>query len=126
MNGWREKGLRAAGAAKVLFGSGHWEGAIDRAYYAMFDAARAALYSVDEKLADSKTHLTIRTRFSQFVILERGFDRDTGRLLAQVENARLPPDYSMKDVSAASARQAIESMDAFMVSVAVFLKTEYP
>ena len=38
-----EKATRAASSAKLLLDTGDTDGACNRAYYAMFDAARAAL-----------------------------------------------------------------------------------
>lgn len=37
------KAMQAAASAKVLLDAGDTDGACNRAYYAMFDAARAAL-----------------------------------------------------------------------------------
>ncbi|WP_237574056.1 MULTISPECIES: HEPN domain-containing protein [Burkholderiaceae] len=38
------KAKRAYASARVLLGLGDVDGAVNRAYYAMFDAARAALW----------------------------------------------------------------------------------
>lgn len=38
------KAIRAAASAKILLDTGDIDGACDRAYYAMFNAARAALH----------------------------------------------------------------------------------
>ena len=41
------KASRALASAKLLLDSGDVDGACNRAYYAMFDGARAALLSID-------------------------------------------------------------------------------
>lgn len=51
------KALTAASSAKLLLKAGDSNGACNRAYYAMFDAARAALLA--SKLSDDV--LTIKT-----------------------------------------------------------------
>ncbi|MFZ4061888.1 MAG: HEPN domain-containing protein [Polynucleobacter sp.] len=38
----------AAGSAKILLNAGDFDGACNRSYYAMFDAARAALLASGE------------------------------------------------------------------------------
>jgi len=52
------KAIRAAASAKVLLDTGDADGACNRAYYAMYDAARAALLAsgspVEPEIA--KTH----------------------------------------------------------------------
>ena len=42
-----EKAIRAVSSARLLLASGDADGACNRAYYAMFDAARAALLASD-------------------------------------------------------------------------------
>ncbi len=57
------KARRAAKSARALAASGDAEGAINRAYYAMFDAARAVLHHIDPASAAAKTHSTVLRRF---------------------------------------------------------------
>jgi uncharacterized protein (UPF0332 family) len=52
---------------------------MNRAYYAMFGAARAALASVRVSLAQSKKHATIFRRFERHLVQERGFSAQLGR-----------------------------------------------
>ena len=56
--GLMAKAMQAAASAKVLLDTGDSDGACNRAYYAMFDAARAALLAsgapVEPEIA--KTH----------------------------------------------------------------------
>lgn len=56
--GLLEKADRAIGSAQLLFSAGDYEGACNRAYYAMFDAAKAALLYVqpESDLSIAKTH----------------------------------------------------------------------
>ncbi|OYY22159.1 MAG: hypothetical protein B7Y68_08890 [Thiotrichales bacterium 35-46-9] len=53
-----DKSDRALASAQLLFSAGDYEGACNRAYYAMFDAAKAALIHAqpDDDLSVAKTH----------------------------------------------------------------------
>ena len=53
-----EKATRAASSAKLLLDTGDTDGACNRAYYAMFDAARAALLASGAPVGSegAKTH----------------------------------------------------------------------
>jgi len=59
------KALQAAASAELLLGAGDADGACNRAYYAMFDAARAALLAsmapVETEIA--RTHNGLITAF---------------------------------------------------------------
>ena len=57
------------------------DGAINRAYYAAFGAARAALATARFAQASSKQHGTIYRRFEKLFVQERGFDPSLGRPL---------------------------------------------
>ncbi|MCP4695700.1 MAG: HEPN domain-containing protein, partial [Gammaproteobacteria bacterium] len=60
------KAVRAAASAKLLFADGDADGACNRAYYAMFDAARAALTASSAPFdpETSRTHGGLITAFS--------------------------------------------------------------
>jgi len=65
----------------MLLDAGDYRGAVNRAYYAMFDLARHTLRAVDPKLAAAKKHSTIIARFSKYMIQERGYPREIGQTL---------------------------------------------
>jgi len=60
------KATTALGSAQLLFKSGDFDGACNRAYYAMFDAARAALLVADgdDSVLAIKTHSGLIATFS--------------------------------------------------------------
>ena len=60
---WKQARISAR-SARLLLDSGDTVGAVNRAYYAMFDASRAALGRVDPDFQSTKTHVTIIRRFS--------------------------------------------------------------
>ncbi len=64
------KASRALASAKLLLASGDVDGACNRAYYAMFDAARAALLTVNAPVPSeiARTHSGLITAFSLHVV----------------------------------------------------------
>jgi uncharacterized protein (UPF0332 family) len=74
------KALRAAESARVLLG------ACNRAYYAMFDAARAARLETGYDVG--KTHRGVLNAFSDRLVKEGRMPKETGRLLKHAETFR--------------------------------------
>jgi hypothetical protein len=65
------KAQAASQSAQVLLDRGDTDGAVNRAYYAVFSAARAALAGVRSSLSTSKRHGTIYRRFEKHLVQER-------------------------------------------------------
>jgi uncharacterized protein (UPF0332 family) len=76
---------RSAASAQLLFDAGDLNGACNRAYYAMFDAARAALLAGDEPVNSEaiKTHSGLIAAFSLQVIKPGFIAAQYGRSLRQ-------------------------------------------
>jgi uncharacterized protein len=114
----------AAQSARLLIETGDSDGAVNRAYYAVFGAARAALAAVRSSLAVSKRHGTIYRRFDKHLVQERGFDPSLGRrFLSKQRRARQAADYEEGRVDETVARAALGDMDRFLAAVAPLLKT---
>lgn len=64
--GLMAKAVRAAASAKILLDAGDADGASNRAYYAMFDAARAALLAAG--FDTGKTHKGVLNVFSDRLV----------------------------------------------------------
>lgn len=96
-----EKARRAAVSARMLKESGDADGACNRGYYAMFDAARAALPAVGSSDAElPRTHSGLITAFSLQLV-------KTGRVPVELGNlARLPASHSRPGAPTALARRA--------------------
>ncbi len=73
------KALQAAASAKVLLDTGDADGACNRAYYAMFDAARAALLASGYEVG--KTHKGVLNAFSEHLVKSGLLPKEMGRLL---------------------------------------------
>jgi uncharacterized protein (UPF0332 family) len=108
-------------SARLLLEAGDTNSAVNRAYYAMFDAARAALSTVDPKLLKTKRHATVIRRFGRHIVEERGFDRSLGRLFSQTEDIRVTADYEDEIVDKAEARKALEGAEMFVAAVELLI-----
>ena len=91
------KALAAAESARTLLEHGDGDGATSRAYYAMFNAARAMLwFTHGVEPGEAKTHATVIRRFSKHFVQNGPLDAEYGRLLMEAAQARMgsQPDLS--------------------------------
>ena len=95
------------------------DGACDRAYYAMFNAAHAALFALGiEGLARPiKTHNGLTAKFGQEVVVPGHLPADHGQDLNNVQKFRLVADYSADSVELADADWSVERAEAFVAAV---------
>ena len=89
------KAHRALASAHMLFQDDDSDGACNRAYYAMFYAARAALIAsrapVPPEIA--KTHSGLIAAFSLHLVKPGLFPVELGRAFNRTEDLRLMADY---------------------------------
>jgi uncharacterized protein (UPF0332 family) len=109
----------ALSAARVLLKAKNTEGACNRAYYAMFDAAHAGLLSAKVALAgDSlKTHAGLIGTFGKHLVQAGLIDAEHGRAFNQVQRLRQLADYTGEPVSLDDATRALEQAEAFVAAV---------
>ena len=90
-----QKAHTALASAKLLLESGDADGACNRAYYAMFDAARAALmaFQNSDEVLTIKTHSGLISSFSLQLVKPGMIDIELGKALNKVEDLRLIADY---------------------------------
>lgn len=81
---WNKAHL-AASSARLLLNAGDTSGACNRAYYAMFDAARAALLTSGAPLSSEigKTHSGLIHAFSQYLVKPGLVPKELGQSLAR-------------------------------------------
>lgn len=113
----------ACKSARALLERQDSDGACNRAYYAMFDAARAALMATNAEipLNIGKTHSGVLTAFSQHLVKNGPVPRDIGRLLKQAEELRLVADYSGDSITLDDARALVEKAESFVDTLASIL-----
>jgi uncharacterized protein (UPF0332 family) len=116
---------RSATSAKLLLEAGDVNGACNRAYYAMFDAARAALLAGGEPVKSEviKTHGGLIAAFSLHLIKSGRIPAQYGKSLRQVDQIRLIADYSDEEVDRGTGLSAIEQANQFIAAVDGYLRS---
>ena len=110
------KAERAAVSAKLLLEAGDFVGACNRAYYAMFDAARAALLvsSAPIEAEVARTHSGLIAAFSLHLVKSGRVSVELGRTLNRVERIRLIADYKGDAVELEQAAWAVQQAEVFV------------
>jgi uncharacterized protein (UPF0332 family) len=123
-----DKARKALASARILLDAGDTDGATNRAYYAMFDPAIAALVWAGTDVGQSppKTHGGLIAIFGQKLVTTGKVPTEFGRALNRVQELRLTADYLAGPVSPANARWAIEEADRFVVAVSGLLLQPKP
>ncbi|WP_223904300.1 HEPN domain-containing protein [Rhodoferax lithotrophicus] len=113
------KAERALASAQLLLNSGDVDGACNRAYYAMFDAARAALLTVQAPVPSevSRTHSGLISAFSLHLVKPGLVAVEHGRSLNKVEDLRLIADYRGDPVTLDNAAWALKQAHYFLQAV---------
>lgn len=110
------KARRAAVSARVLLDTGDADGACNRAYYAMFDAARAALLAsgapVEPEIA--RTHSGLISAFSLHLVKTGRVPVELGKALNKVEDLRLVADYKGDPIENEEAGWAVQQAEIFV------------
>jgi uncharacterized protein (UPF0332 family) len=126
MSEFLTKFRRAARSAILLLGDGDPEGAVNRAYFCMFSAARAALSAMNARLNEAKTHRTIVSRFASHVVKPGHIEVKFGRLLTRAMRSRKLADYEATDASALEAAAIVDEMREFLAAIEHFLASRAP
>lgn len=90
-----EKADRALASAETLLREGDTEGACNRSYYAMFNAARAALILIDapQEVTQGKSHNGLHSAFNQYLVKPGHISQALGAEFRRAERLRQISDY---------------------------------
>ena len=113
------KATRAAASARALLDLEDVDGACNRAYYAMFDAARAALLVSSGPVPPDfgRTHSGLIAAFGLHLVKAGPIPRDIGRLLKRAEEIRLVADYKGDSVALDDACEIVEQAAVFVAAM---------
>ena len=113
------KASKALSSAQLLLESGDDDGASNRAYYAMFDAARAALmaFQKSDEVLTIKTHSGLIASFSLQLVKPGLIDIELGKSLNKVEDLRLIADYKGDAITLDDASWAVEQAQIFLMTI---------
>jgi uncharacterized protein (UPF0332 family) len=109
-----------AAIAREIFASGHLEGAVSAAYYAMLYAARAALSEDDEY---SRTHRGTWHLFHARYVVADAFDQHLHALAQRAQDAREKGDYEAVKPDRDEAEAIVAGAADFIVAVEHMLDT---
>ncbi len=84
------RAYRTLKSAELLFKDGDYNSAVSRAYYAMFYAAEAALFT---KELEFSSHKSVISLFGQHFVKTGIFPKELGRQLSKAYKKRLNGDY---------------------------------
>lgn len=112
------KSRRALRSARLDLRDGDTDGAVNRSYYAMLNAAQAALLSTgfpEDNLP--RTHSGLISAFGEHVIKSGKLDPEFGRSINKTESLRLRADYTGVELDSATAKQALAGAERFVQAV---------
>lgn len=110
------KATQAVASARVLLDLGDVDGACNRAYYAMFDAAQSALLAsgVPAPEALGKTHRGLINTFSAYLVKDGPVSKELGKQLKRAEEMRLVADYNGDSVQQTDAAELVKQAELFV------------
>jgi uncharacterized protein (UPF0332 family) len=116
----------ACTSARVLLELGDMDGAANRAYYAMFDAARAALLASGAPVTSDvgRSHSGLIGAFGNFLVKNGPVSREVGRLLNRAHEIRLVADYNGASVEPSDAKGMVEQAETFVTTMRARFMTE--
>jgi uncharacterized protein (UPF0332 family) len=118
-----DKAERALASARLLLDAGDVDGACNRAYYAMFDAARARLLASGFADVETiKTHSGLITAFSLHLVKAGAVSIDLGKSLNRIADIRLIADYTADEVSQLDAADAVSQAVVFVETMRKAIK----
>jgi len=117
--GYMRKAERALDEARLLLSRQATEGACSRSYYAMHDAAHAALLATGDETPDAiiKTHHSLIAEFGKKFVLGGQIDASLGRAFNKVQEMRLLADYSAEPPPLDKTQGAVEQAEAFVAAI---------
>lgn len=120
-----QKAEQSLRSAMLLFDAGDLDGAINRAYYACFDAARGVLEAIaDIDTREVKTHSGLIRLFNLTIVKAGLMPLEIGRLIGREEQLRLFADYGDGVHDRAEAELAIRQANEFLSACAALIKNK--
>jgi len=114
-----QKAERTLAAAHTLLRDDDAEGACNRAYYAMYYAAQAALLAAGIPEPDNgyKTHHGLIAAFGKHLVLAGQVDQALGRAINKVQHFRQLADYTGDTFPLEDTAWAVEQAEVFVAAM---------
>jgi uncharacterized protein (UPF0332 family) len=113
------KAAHASRSARLLLEAGENEGACNRAYYAMFNAAHAALLWSGAHInpAETKKHNSLIAAFGRHLVLTGLIPSELGKSLNRAESIRILADYTGEEIEQQKAAEIVELARLFINAI---------
>ena len=112
------KSERAIRSARLSLRDGDADSAVNRAYYAMFNVARAALLSAGiPEGALPRTHRGVMEAFRIHAVQTGRIEAELASILSRTESLRLKADYTATEIDPDAAKQVVASAEQFLRTV---------
>lgn len=109
--------------AQQLFDLGHYLDAASKAYYAIFQAARAVLATIE---IDSRKHSGVISLFNLRFVKTGIFPKEFRKIIVSAQDLRLASDYDdFYVVSRKDAEQSLKNAITFIAGIEKYLSSEY-
>jgi uncharacterized protein (UPF0332 family) len=112
--------VTACSSARALLELGDAVGSINRAYYAMFYAARAALLASNAPvdLDKIRTHNGLVGAFGNYLVKDGPLPKDLGRFINKALEDRLFSDYEdLNSIQPSDAMGTVEHAETFVAAI---------
>lgn len=111
-------------SAALLLESNDTAGACNRAYYAMFDAARAASLATGASQGSARTHGGSIASFGLHLVKTGRIDRSLGHVLNRAHEIRLIADYTGDLVDREPAAWVVQRSALFVSAMRDFVESQ--
>jgi uncharacterized protein (UPF0332 family) len=113
------KAAQAIVSAKILLDAGDNDGAGNRAYYSMFDAARAALLAAQAPVEPEaiRSHGGLITAFSLHLVKAGSVSIEMGKSINRVQELRSVADYKDESITSNDAAWAVTQAQIFVQTI---------
>ena len=116
-----DKAVESLVGAESEYVNGRYNNCANRCYYAMFQAAVAALIAAGIQPTGARAqweHEFVQARFAGVLVRRRKlYQTDLAPLFAQVHRTRLTADYGMAGIGQKEAERALHKARAFVLAV---------
>ena len=108
-------------SARLLFAEGHFAGAVNRAYYAMFDAFRSLLFV---KGVFVKTHKGLQSKLYELYFDQELLPQSLNTILTRTEDLREKADYDFDSViDSDTAGQVVSDASLVLDEIKIYLRS---
>ncbi len=114
-----EKADRAISSAAVLLREGDADGACNRSYYAMFNAARAALILIKApaEVTEGKSHSGLHSAFNLYLVKPGHIPQALGAEFRRAERLRQISDYLGDPIESEKANLTLDHAKEFIQKI---------